>query len=385
MRILILYETVFPDFIGGVETRNHELARALVRRGHEVTLAGFCSGLTGEPPRLHVRSLGPLGGRLYNAEGKRSTRQALRFAAAVARLDLAPYDVVETPNMPYIHLVPLAARCRAAGKPLVVTWYEYWGGYWRGYVGAVKAPVYRAIEWATAQLGTLATATSALTERRLSARRLGGRRGGGRVELVPCGIDVERVRKAAEGAGRADEPPLVFAGRLIAHKRLDVLLEAVALLEDVAAGKPLLAVFGEGPESKALEARASKLGVSDRVEFRGHVEASEEVWGAMGGARLAVQPSAREGFGLFPLEAMAVGLPVVYCASRESAVGELVRDGVEGVECAAEPATLAAAIRGLLRHQEERERMGARARRRAEEYDWEEIARRFEGIFARLT
>ncbi len=378
MHVLILYETVFPGFIGGVETRNYELARALVRRGHEVTLAGFCSGLTGEPPRLHVRSLGDLGGRLYNAAGKRSTRQALRFAAAAARFDLTPYDVVETPNMPYVHLFPLAARCRAAGKPLVVTWYEYWAGYWRGYVGALKAPAYRAVEWATAHLGTLATATSELTERRVAARRRGA------VELVPCGIDVGRVRAAAARRSTSGEPPLVFAGRLIAHKRLELLLAALRHLDDAPPGL-LLTVFGDGPARPALEAMAAQLGVADRISFRGHVAASDEVWSALGGARIAVQPSAREGFGLFPLEAMAAGLPVVYCESSESAVPELVRHGVEGLRCAPEPEALAAALRRLLGDGEEWSRMSATARARAEHYDWGEIARRFEEIFERLT
>ncbi|HSG38658.1 MAG TPA: hypothetical protein VLE27_03375, partial [Thermoanaerobaculia bacterium] len=61
MKILIVYETVYPDFIGGVEHRNYELAAALCRRGHEVTLTGFCKPLPGIPPRLKVLSLGELG------------------------------------------------------------------------------------------------------------------------------------------------------------------------------------------------------------------------------------------------------------------------------------------------------------------------------------
>ncbi len=85
MKLLIVYETVYPDFIGGVELRNYELAVALCRRGHEVTLAGFCSGLTTTVENLRIVSLGDLGelGGLYNRAGRRSTRQALRFAAVV--------------------------------------------------------------------------------------------------------------------------------------------------------------------------------------------------------------------------------------------------------------------------------------------------------------
>lgn len=389
MKLLIVYETVYPDFIGGVELRNYELAAALCRRGHEVTLAGFCGGLTSTVENLHILSLGELGG-IYNRAGRRSTRQALRFAAVVRSLDLTPYDAVETPSVPYVHLLPLAWKCAAAGKPLLVTWYEHWGAYWRGYVGRLRAPAYRAVEWLSSQLGTAVTATSDLTRGRLAAarwRRRGTAATGstGLVDLVPCGITVSRVRAAA-GDRPGDGPPLIYAGRLLEHKRLDLLLRAVQVLAlgesgEVAAG-PLLTVFGEGPDRPRLEALAGELGIAGRVVFRGHVKSSEEVWRELGRARLAVQPSAREGFGLFPLEAMAAGLPVVYCGSPESAVGELVRDGVDGMAVAAEPRALAAALAALLAPagEAERRRLGRNAEARAAHYDWDEIAGSIEAI-----
>ena len=399
MKLLIFYETVYPDFIGGVELRNYEVAAALCRRGHEVTLAGFCRGsLTTDLANLRLLPLGALDS-LYNSAGKRSTRQALRCAATAARLDLAAYDLVETPNMPYIHLVPLALKCAAAGKPLLVAWYEYWGPYWRDYVGTMKAPVYRAIEWLTAQLGTEVNATSELTRARVAAAR---RRGS--VDLVPCGISVGRVQAAAAtGQAAAAGPPLVYAGRLLEHKRLDLALRAVALLArqagdagkggdavgaEAAAGSPLFTIFGEGPDRPRLEALTAELGLAGRVLFRGHVETSEEVWRELGAARLALQPSAREGFGLFPLEAMAAGLPVVYCQSSESAVDELVRDGIEGAATAADPADLAAILARLLADTPdaaaEHRRLAANARARAALYDWDAIGRRIEEICLRL-
>jgi len=440
VKLLILYETVYPDFIGGVELRNHELAAALARRGHEVTLAGLCGSLTTDLPNLRILSLGELGGRLYNVAGKRSTRQALRFAAKVVTApDLAPYDVVETANMPYIHLLPLALRCAVAGKPLLVTWHEYWGPYWRGYVGRRRAPVYRAVEWLTAQLGAAVIAVSELTRGRLAAARLGAGRGGrrgsdgapedgggggaGAIHLVPNGIAVAQVRAAAAGrrgerdqaaansgarrqsgadeagedgaGGPSAAPPLIYAGRLLEHKRLDVALRAVHLLAQGAVAppmaglgaEPLLTIFGEGPDRPRLERLAGELGIAGHVVFRGHVQTSAEVWRELGRARIAVQPSAREGFGLFPLEAMAAGLPVVYCASSESAVPELVRDGVEGIAVAAEPTALAGALAALLAPQgeEERQRLSRNALVRAAQYDWDEVARRVEEICRGLT
>jgi glycosyltransferase involved in cell wall biosynthesis len=380
LKILIVYETVYPDFIGGVEHRNFELAAALCRRGHEVTLAGFCKPLPGIPPRLRVRPLGELG-RLYNAAGQRSTRQAIRFAFTVPRLDVRGFDVVETANMPYIHIFPLALKCALAGKPLLVTWYEYWGDYWKGYVGRLKAPLYKLIEWLTGQLGTAVTATSRLTQERLAKHRW---RGG--VELVPCGIHVTEVQRAArvEEARHDQGPPLIYAGRLLREKRIDLLLAAVAVLASRHPGV-LLTLFGDGPYREPLVRLADELGIRDRVEFRGHVETSAEVWENLGRARIAVQPSEREGFGLFPLEAMAAGLPVVYCESPESAVPELVRHGVEGLCCPPEPAALAEVLERLMTDEAEQSRLRSNALKRATAYDWDEIARRIGEICESLA
>lgn len=381
MKILILYETVYPDFLGGVESRNHELAIALARRGHEVTMAGFRKARPmPDPPGVRVVSLGELD-VLTNASGQRSTRQAIRFALKIPGIDISGYDVVETANMPYVHIFPLALKCALAGKPLMVTWYEYWGSYWEGYVGRLKAPVYKAIEWLTGQLGTVVTATSRLTQERLEKRRTGSG-----VELVACGIHVDQVQAAAGvGAPRHGEgPPLVYAGRLLREKRVDLLLRAVALLKDRYPGV-LLTVFGDGPFRETLVRLAAELGITDRVDFRGHVETYDEVWSSLGRARVAVQPSEREGFGLFPLEAMAAGLPVVYCESLESAVPELVRDGLEGLCTAPAPAALASVLDRLLTDDAEWNRLRDNALARAAGYDWDEIARQIEGACGRAT
>src|SRR5262249_62151529 len=110
-------------------------------------------------------------------------------------------------------------------------------------------------------VGAGVPATGAPPRGRLAAAR---RRGGGG-EVEPCGIDVARVRAAA-GDRPADGAPLIFAGRLLDHKRLDLALRAVQILArgegesgagDAAA--PLPTVFGEGPDRERLERLAGGL------------------------------------------------------------------------------------------------------------------------------
>lgn len=381
LRILLLYDRIYPESLGGVEHRNRELAEALLARGHHVTLAGFCNDTSSEHPDLEVLSLGPPQ-ETYNT-AQRSSRAAARLAAACWQLDLGKYDLVECANIPYAHLPPLAARCRWSGKPLMVTWYEFWGRHWREYIGPGRWIPYAGFEWLCGQLGQRAVAVSGLTEKRLERCRKSGP-----VDLVPCGLDLGKVRDAARrdpaegspgGGPPGSGPPLIYAGRLLAEKRVDLLLRAVRHVSFETEG-PLLTVIGDGSQRQELRDLAAELGIADRIDFLGYLETNEDVWAAMKGARIAVQPSSREGFGLFPLEAMALGKPVVYCESSENAVMELVHHGKHGICSAAEPEALARALDALLADPDECQRLGRNGVRHAESFDWQDVAAQFERL-----
>lgn len=399
LRLLILNEALYPDHAGGIESRNHQVALALARRGHDVTLAGF-----GRPPAPHAVAAGDAPPRvqrlllgdpraLYRPDSRRSHRRALGFALRSLAIGPGRFDVVETASMPFFHLPGLAASCRLARVPLLVVWYEVWGAYWKTYFGAARAPVYRVLERAAARLGRRVAATSRLGSERLA--RLRPQRVGDEVAFAPCGVDLAAVRRAVgESATAPPGPPIVAAGRLLAHKRIEILIDALPLLAEIPgrgsgagqhAGAPLVAIFGDGPERARLEARAAALGVRHRVVFHGTVESLSAVWRGFGSALLAVHPSAREGFGLAPLEAMAAGLPVVHCRSQESAVAELVRDGIEGRMTEAEPASLAVAIRELLTDEPRRRELAEGARRRAAAYDWDRLAADYERLLCALA
>lgn len=394
LRLLILNEALYPDHAGGIESRNHQIAQALAERGHDVTLAGFGrlpavddAPEDGARPLVHRLLLGDPRA-LYRADSRRSHRRALGFALRSLAISPGRFDVVETASMPFFHLPGLAAACRLARVPLLVVWYEVWGAYWKTYFGATRAPVYRVLERAAARLGRRVAATSRLGSERLA--RLRPHRIGDEVAFAPCGVDLEAVQRAiAEAALAPAGPPIVVAGRLLAHKRVELVIDALPLLAELSGASsgagPLVAIFGDGPERPRLEARAAALGVRDRVVFHGTVQSLAAVWRGFGSAKVAVHPSAREGFGLVPLEAMAAGLPVVHCRSQESAVDELVRDGVEGRMTEPSAAALAAAIRELLTDEPRRRELAEAARRRAAAYAWDRLAADYERLLGALA
>lgn len=365
LEVMFIYDCVYPESLGGVEHRNYRLARALADMGHRVTLAGWVAG---ESPAYRGVTVAPMAlrARLYDKSGKRSLLTSLRFALACLSVDLRPFDVVETANIPYIHLLPLAVRCAWSRKPLVITWHEYFGRAWWSYKGNVSAVFFAVTEWFCAQLGGKVCAISPMTARRLENAKIKA----DKVDIMPCGIDLEKIVKfQATGVGA----PLVYAGRLMVEKRIDILLEAVGKLSAPPSGV-ILNIIGDGPDRARLEALSARLGIADKIKFHGKVPTSEDVWRIMAQSRIAIQPSAREGFGMFPLEAMALGLPVVYCESPDSAVGEIVGDGVEGVRVEADPDALAAAIENLLVQTELRKDLSANAVAKARHYGWPAIA-----------
>lgn len=378
LRWLFFYDCIYPESVGGVEHRNYELARELGRLGHEVVLSGWASGP--DAPHLNVR-VQPVAraSRRYVARGRRSGIEALTLASQVRRIPLDGIDIVETANIPYLHLPLLARRCRRRRIPLLVTWHEHWGRYWR--VHRPPGPFspglwrfYALCEHWSARFGTQAVAVSRLTADRVAKVR------GHAVDVVPNGIPFQRIRTLAAESD-ANAPPLVYAGRLIPEKRIDLLLDATARLAATETGRRLvtergvlLRIIGGGPVEDELRAHIERESLAAIVDFAGRLPENEDVWRAVAGADLAVQPSAREGFGLFPLEAMAAGVPVVHCMSPNSAVSELVRDGRDGWAVEPDAGELAGLLERLLGAPAEVAAASRAALERAAGYDWRQVA-----------
>jgi glycosyltransferase involved in cell wall biosynthesis len=221
-----------------------------------------------------------------------------------------------------------------------VTWHEVWGpAYWRGYLGR-RGRVAWWIERAAMRLPDEIVAASEETGRRLRAH-VGGRTP---VTVAPNGIDVAAAR-AADPAPAGTT--LVTVGRLLPHKRIDLLLEAVALLRREGADVTCR-VIGDGPGRDALHARSAALGLDGAVEFRHDVAGQDELYALVKAARVFAFPSEREGFGIAALEALACGVPVVTTSAPDNLAASLVASSGRGVVCAPTAEAFADAVRGVL-------------------------------------
>lgn len=99
----------------------------------------------------------------------------------------------------------------------------------------------------------------------------------------------------------------VFAGRLIGLKGVRLALDALARTPQ---GAWRLVVYGDGYDRETLIERATRLGISDRVEFRGH-RPRTEVLSAFETADALLFPSMHDQAGWVAGEASSLGCPVV--------------------------------------------------------------------------
>ncbi len=186
--------------------------------------------------------------------------------------------------------------------------------------------------------------------------------------VIPFGIDADRLKLTPEVAEKvsAVDPRfpgrrILFVGRLVPYKGLDVLIRAMTMVDATAL------VIGESPMRPALEQQAVDCGVGDKVRFLGRL-ADDEVVAHLHACDVFVLPSvtSAETFGVVQLEAMACGKPVV-STDLCTGVPWVNRHGETGLVVPPQDAdALAAALNGLLADPWMRDRMGRSARQRVE-------------------
>lgn len=264
MKLLISSPAFLPQ-VGGLEYNVAHLAEALAARGHRVVVATRTPGATPAAPYRVARRPGPL-----------------------ALLRLARWcDVFLQANVSLRGLWPLVL----VRRPWVVS-HHSWYCRSDGRVAWADRLKRRLVRRAAASI-----AVSQAVADDLDADSI----------VIPNAYRDELFR-LLPGVERRGE--LVFVGRLVSDKGVDLLLAALGLL----AGRglrPRLTVVGDGPEAPRLRAQAERLGVAGEVEFAG-TRTGEALVELLNRHRVLVVPSRyNEPFGIVALEGIACGCAVV--------------------------------------------------------------------------
>ena len=201
-------------------------------------------------------------------------------------------------------------------------------------------------------------------------------------QVIPCGVDTELFRPDGPTEPR-HRFRLLTVSRLVERKGVGDAVRALALVPDA----ELVVVGGSSdgdPAITMLHALADRLGVADRVDFRGPVRHCN-VAPLMRSADVFVAVPWYEPFGIATLEAMACGVPVVV-----SAVGGLVETVARGrcglMVAPRDPAGLADAVTRLCRDERLRRDLAGAGRARAvQHYRWDQIADHTMAVYQRVA
>ena len=206
-----------------------------------------------------------------------------------------------------------------------------------------------------------------------------------RITVVPLGIsqpflepiapvDVEHV---AAAHGVTPKSYVVCVGHVNDRKNLTVIVDALARLGD---DRPHLIVAGpDGPGAERVRQRVDDHRLASSVRFVGFVP-DRNLPALLAGARALLHPSLGEGFGLPPLEAMAVGTPAIVADS--AALPDAVGDAAL-VASADDPDAWAEAIASL----DDPEVAATRARdgqQHARAFTWSRTADETVGVYERV-
>lgn len=189
------------------------------------------------------------------------------------------------------------------------------------------------------------------------------------VEFVENGVDLDLFRPELPAA-RGEKFRIIYVGRLVDWKRVDLLLEACARL--IGAIDFELDVVGDGPMRGDLDEQARRLLLPGRVRFHGRLSHSATA-DLLREADVMVLPSICECGGAVVLEAMASGVPVI--AQKWGGPADYITGDTGILIPPATPALFVAelnkAIRWMANNPEARIEMGRACRRRAATlYDW---------------
>lgn len=387
MRILIAHESLAGA--GGVESYLGHIIPALAARGHQLAILHHNTRTEPGATRLPHEGL-PLFGVVDEGLSQAVTRLEawqpdVCFSHNMGELDVECALTERWPTVKMMHgyFGTCISSQKAHGFPRVIPCDRALGPaclaiYMPRRCGQRRpAAMIGGYRWASRQRRLLARYARIVVASRHMAREY-ARNG------VPAGsLEVAPLFPTAPGSAGPRvvpaSPVVLFAGRMTPLKGGDVLIAAIATLQQRLRTPVRLVMAGEGPERAAWEAMARRAAVG--AEFTGWIPPEQLATHVREASVLAVPSLWPEPFGLVGLEAAVHGVPAV--AFAVGGIGEWLRDGVNGllVREIGSAAHLAEALASVVENPARLERLGDAARQVAAEFSLPAHVERIEGAF----
>lgn len=377
MRIAFISDAIYPYNEGGKEKRIFEITTRLVCKGYDIHV--YCmkwwEGLKNKKENgIYLHAICKKYS-LYSGK-RRSMTQALIFGLACLKLIKEDFDIAEVDHIPFFPLFSLKIVCFFKKKKIIATWHEAWGkDYWQEYLGWRGIFGYM-VEKISVSIPDEIISVSEYTTNKLK-NNLKCRK---KIYTIPNGNDYEKIQKIIPAQKKSD---VIFAGRLLSNKNVDVLIKSIQLIKE---RKPKIKclIIGDGPEKKNMEILTQKLNMEKNINFLGFLENHDDVYALMKSSKVLVLPSTREGFGIVVIEANSCGLPVITTDHKDNAAKDLIEEGENGFVCQLDKEKIAQIIVRILENNLDR-KLRKVCMDIAKKYSWDKSIDEIEKVYLKWT
>ena len=361
MKAALCTEVLYPLY--GVERRVYEMARRLPNYGVKNEIA--TSTAATHFPGLAVTQVSK---PTITAPPKRNYVNCVKYMKNLYRfLTENKFDIIDANG--HMSLIPCSLASRKTGAPVVATLHDLYLTEWTAMYKGKAALLGLPFEMVSAKMhfDKMIVLNSSIRHKLIASLRFPEEK----IEIIPSGIDTKELDcvKAKKKGGE-----ILFAGRLVPQKNVDVLLKAFSLVEG-----SRLTIIGEGTERPRLLKLAKTLGISNRVNFLKPVPRKELIQ-RMKAAAAFVMPSRRENFGIAPLEAMYCGTATI--STNTEGPKDYINDKENGMLAEIGDARhLADSLMTVLSDGTLRRRLERNGRKTAAKYDWNNIVKRISQLY----
>lgn len=200
-------------------------------------------------------------------------------------------------------------------------------------------------------------------------------------DLSPARRSTETRRRILRDCAVSDSSILLlYAGRLVPEKNLELLFHSLLRLTRLDNRDYRLLIAGDGMERTRWESFSQK-NIPKRVTFFGHIADPMELADLLANSDAFIHPNPREPFGIAPLQAMASGLPLV---APNSGGITTYANSENAWLVSPDAASFVSAIQDLLANDSLRIKRAQHAVRTAQEFRWEKVAASFLELYSEL-
>lgn len=379
-RILIVYDVAYPFVHGGGQKRLWEVSQRLLKNNFSIEWICFKTWKGNDTiTKDGIKFIGLNGFKgLYNKNGKRRKLEPLEFIFHLhkSKIDYKKYNIIWSGQWPFLHLFYWLFLPNIKLKKVVIDWWEIWGTTWFNYskiIGWTGYFLEKILIKIYAKFSNIVVISQRSMDKALDATSSKN------IKLIHNGINFKNEINVFEK--RFD---FVYLGRLIKHKKVDKMIDAINLINKTKPDTKINSlIIGNGPEYKNLIYQINLFGLSDQITIMKNVNTDDEVNRLLLSSKVFINPSIKEGGGSITLfEAYSMGLPAIFFRCKDGIDPILIEKNNTGILVErVETEDLAKSMLSILEDERKLKKMSQNARFFVSNFDWSIISDEYRDLF----